>query len=192
MKKNRIAAAAILGALSLGVGAPAFAQTAPTTAPIPVASTTAPNNINETRSTEKAARRDTQAADLATRLGITKEKLLAAMDAQASTAPTRSSTGTRPTAVERKAAATARVTAFAASLGVSVDALTKAVADQAKAQIDTKVTDGSLTTGQATARKAVIDADAAAGDVRGLGGHGGHGGHDGHGGRGGRGHGGRK
>jgi hypothetical protein len=180
MKKNRIAAAAILGALSLGVGAPAFAQTTTTTATVPVASATAPTR--EARDAEHTARRDTQAADLASRLGITKEKVLAAMEAQVSTPMARPAAGVRPTAAERKTASAARVSAFASSLGVSVDALTKAIADQEKAQIDARVTDGSLTAAQAMARKAVVDADVAAGDLHGMGGgRGGHGGHGGHG-----------
>jgi hypothetical protein len=177
MKKNRIAAAVLLGALSLGVGAPAFAQTTTTTAP--VATSAAPTR--EARDAEHAARHDAQAADLASRLGITKEKVLAAMEAQKSTPKQRPTSGVRPTAAERKAAETARVASFASALGVSVDALTKALADQQKVQIDTKVTDGSLTAAQASARKAVVDADVAAGDLHGMGGRGGRGGRGGHG-----------
>jgi hypothetical protein len=188
MKKTRIASAALLGALALGVGAPAFAQT--TTSTIPVASTTAATTTS-TRQAEHAARRDAQAGDLAVRLSITKEKVLSVWAAQDATVKVRSTTGVKPTAAERKAAATASFAAYASALGVSVDALTKAVSDQAKAQLDTRVTDGSLTAGQAAARKAVVDADVAAGDVRGVGGKGGHGGrHGGHGDDGGRGHGG--
>jgi predicted ArsR family transcriptional regulator len=173
MKKNRIAAATLLGALSLGIGAPAFAQTATTIAPV-AASSTAPTR--EARQAEHNARHDAQASDLANRLGITKEKVLAAMEAQKSTPIQRPTTGVRPTAAERKSSSTARVASFASALGVSVDALTKSLADQQKAQIDTQAADGWLTADQATARKAVVDADAAAGDLHGLGGRGGHGG----------------
>jgi hypothetical protein len=188
MKKNRIAAAALLGALSLGVGAPAFAQTSTTPATIPVASTTAPTGTatRDAKHAEHAARHDAQVADLAARLGITKEKVVAANTALRASEPDRPANGTRPTAAERKAKATARLDAYASALGVSVDALTKALTDQEKAQLDARVADGSLTAAQAAARKAVVDADVAAGDVRGPGGRGGRGGHGGPGGRGGR------
>jgi hypothetical protein len=173
MKTARIASAALFGTLSLGAMAPAFAQTATTTAV--TAATTA-----STRQAEHAARQDASAADLATRLGITKEKVLAAWTAQAALPrPARTTTGVRPTVAERKAAATARFAAYASSLGVSVSTLTKALGEQQKANIDTRVTDGSLTAAQAAARKAVVDADVAAGDVHGIGGKGGRGGHGG-------------
>ncbi len=180
MKTARIASAALFGTLSLGAMAPAFAQT--TTTPVTATTTAA------TRQAEHAARRDASAADLATRLGITKEKVLAVWTAQAAL-PRAARTGVRPTVAQSKAAATASFAAYATSLGVSVSALTKALGDQQKAGIDTRVTDGSLTAAQAAARKAVVDADVAAGDVHGIGGKGGHGGKGGsHGGRGGHGH----
>jgi hypothetical protein len=174
MKTARIASAALFGTLSLGAMAPAFAQTATT------ATSTA-----ATRQADHAARQDASAADLATRLGITKEKVLAAWSAQAAL-PRTARPAVAPTVAERKAAATASFAAYASSLGVSVSALTKALGDQQKANIDARVTDGSLTAAQAAARKAVVDADVAAGDVHGIGGKGGHGGpgggHGGHGG----------
>ena len=176
---SRLASAAVVGAVSLGAIAPAFAQSTTTVAAAPTASS---------HEAEHAARTDAAAADLAKRLGITKEKVLAVWTAQASAPHSpRSTTGTRPTVAERKAADTASFTAYAAALGVSVEALTKAVTDAAKANIDTRVTDGSLTAAQAAARKAVVDADAAAGDVHGGGGRGGFGpgGRGGHGGPGG-------
>jgi hypothetical protein len=183
MKKNRIAAAAILGALSFGVGAPAFAQatsTVPVTSTATTATSTAATPSAATPASRKAeheARRDAQIADLAARLGITKEKVVAANTAMQASKPARSANGTRPTAAERKANATARFAAYASALGVSVDALTKAVTDQQKAQLDARVADGSLTAAQAAARKSVVDADSAAGDLRGIGGRGGRGGH---------------
>ena len=172
MKTERIASAALLGTLSLGAMAPAFAQTATTTAATSTAAT---------READHVARQDAAATDLATRLGITKEKVLAAWTAQES-APRPTRTGVAPTVAERKAAATASFAAYASALGVSTSALTKAVGDREKAQIDARVTDGSLTAAQAAARKAVVDADVAAGDVHGIGGRGGHGGPGGFGG----------
>lgn len=173
--KKRIAASAVLGTLFLGLGTPAFAQTATTTTTATTAST-----AKTDRSADHAARRDANAADLASRLGITKEKVLAALTAREALPHVKPTDGTRPTAAERKAAASARLASLAGSLGVSVDALTKALVEQQKAHIDARVTNGSLTAAQAAARKAVVDADVAAGDFGGERGHdglgGGHGG----------------
>jgi hypothetical protein len=167
MRTARIASVALLGALSLGATAPAFAQTSTTTAPTTTAAS---------REAGHAARRDAEAADLAARLGITKEKVLSVWTAQESAPrPARPTTGTVPTAAERKAAAATQFAAYASALGVSPEALTKALADQQKAEIDKRVADGSLTAAQAAARKALVDADVAAGDIRGVGGKGGRG-----------------
>jgi hypothetical protein len=183
VNKTRLASAALLGSLTFGLTAPAFAQTSTTTATTATA-TTATASSTASRDADHLARQTAAATDLATRLGITKEKVLAAWTAQASAAkPVRPTT--MPTVAERKAAAATRFSAYAAALGVSTDALTKALADQQKAQIDARVADGSLTAAQATARKAVVDSNVAAGDVGGMGGHGGPGGHGGRGGHGG-------
>ncbi len=211
--RNRIVALGIGAALSLGVAAPAFAQTSSTTA------TTV--NPTKTRPTE-AEREATKAARLSSfagRLGVTVAQITEANKAQAKAdvdkalaagtinaaqaaayktlidndtdgrgfrVPKVRSSTTQPTQAERDAQRLARLTEYVGRLGVSVDAYTKASKDQAKADVDAAVTAGRLTAAQATEMKARIDASTGV-DGPGIGGHGGMGGGRGHGGRGGHG-----
>ncbi len=220
MRTSILGAAALTGAITLGVGIPVLAQTATSTPTSAPATTTksASGATDDTDKADHAAQRTAERADLAARLGITVAKLdeadkamrLADIDAavaagrltaeqgaalkQAVNTGTRPggiepggrgrgrgidgppASGTRPTTEQRKAEADARLTRYLGLLGVSKETYTKAVTDIAKARIDQAVTDGRLTAAQAAARKAVVDADVAAGALPGGGGRGGFGG----------------
>ncbi len=80
---------------------------------------------------------------------------------------------------EHKANQTARLTELATRLGVSVDKLKAALADQAKADVDKAVAAGRLTAAQATEIKTRIDAGDTGPGFGGRGGRGGHGPGDG-------------
>ena len=200
-RRNRIAAVGLGAALSLGIAAPVFAETAATTAN-PTATKTRPTPAE--RQAAEAARK----AAFASRLGVTvaqitqadKDQAKADVDralaagtinaAQAGAYRTlidndsdgrgsriprvRPATGTEPTQAEREAQRAVRLKEYTVRLGVTVDAYTKAQKDQAKADVDAAVTAGRITAAQATELKARIDSSTGGPGVGG--GRGGHGG----------------
>ncbi len=205
---GRLSAFALASALSLGIVAPAFAQTSTSTTPTSTTQTT--TDARPTRSEPTAAQQADREAkelarktDLASRLGISvtvidsaqktlaKEKVDAAVSAgtitaaEGATLKTQIDAGTKvrvphgprpatePTAAERKAESDARLTKLVSLLGVTKDQYVKAVTDQAKADVAADLTAGNITSSQASARTALIDANAAAGEISGHGGHGG-------------------
>ena len=207
-RRNRIAAVGLGAALSLGIAAPVFAQTAATTVN-PTATKTRPTPAE--RQAAEAARK----AAFASRLGVTvaqitqadKDQAKADVDralaagtinaAQAGAYRTlidndsdgrgsriprvRPATGTEPTQAEREAQRAVRLKEYTVRLGVTVDAYTKAQKDQAKADVDAAVTAGRITAAQATELKARIDSSTGGfgGPGKGGPGHGGRGGHGG-------------
>lgn len=213
LHRNRIAALGLGAALSLGMAAPAFAQSASTTA------TTVSTTKTRPTQAERQAAKTARLSAFANRLGLTVAQITAANKAQAKAdvdkalaagtinaaqagayqtliendadgrgfrvPHVRSTTGTQPTQAERDAQRLARLTEYVGRLGVTVDAYTKAQKDQAKADVDAAVTAGRVTAAQATEMKTRIDAST------GIGGHGfggiGLGGGRGHGGHGGHG-----
>ena len=207
-RRNRIAAIGLGAALSLGIAAPVFAQTSATTVN-PAATKSRPTQAE--RQAAEAARKAAFASRLGVTVAqITQadkdqakadvDKALAAGTINAAQAGAyktlidndsdgrgfrvphvRPATGTEPTQAERDAQRAARLKEYAARLGVTVDAYTKAQKDQAKADVDAAVTAGRITAAQATEMKARIDSSTGGFDGPGKGGpgHGGRGGHDG-------------
>ncbi len=186
-RRNRLAALGIGTVLTLGLAAPAFAQTTSTTAAAAAATTQKARPTQAERAAAQLARQ----TEFAARLGITVAKITEANKVQAKAEVDKAlaagtinaaqaaayktlidndtdgrggmrlphaEAATEPTQAERDAARLARLTEYVGRLGVSVDTYTKASKDQAKADVDKAVTAGRLTAAEATVAKANIDA----------------------------------
>ena len=212
-RRNRIAAVGLGAALSFGIAAPVFAQTSATTVN-PIATKARPTEAERqaAEAARKAAFAGRLGVTVAQITQADKDQAKADVDkalaagiinaAQAGAYKTlidndndsdgrgfrvphvRPATGSEPTQAEREAQRAARLKEYAARLGVTVDAYTKAQKDQAKADVDAAVTAGRITAAQATGMKARIDSSTGGFDGPGNGGPGpgGHGGRGGHGG----------
>ena len=193
-RRNRLAAFGIGAMLTLGLAAPALAQTTSTAAASATTQKARPTQA------ERAALRLARQTEFAARLGISVAKITEANRAQAKAEVDKAlaagtinaaqaaayktlidnetdgrgamrlphaESATEPTQAERDATRLARLTEYVGRLGVSVDTYTKAAKDQAKADVDKAVTAGRLTAAEASVAKATIDAST------GLGGRGG-------------------
>lgn len=176
----RFAAVSLGTALLVGSAGAAMAQTTPAT----TTNAAAKAAKADARGAAKTAARTAELTALAGRLGVTVEKLQQALTDQAAADKTKmaaqrqanqaaatTATKTRKSATEIQAAADARATELAGRLGVTKDTLVNAVKDQAKVKVDADLTAGYITTAQAAARKAMIDANPSAGLGGGKGGH---------------------
>lgn len=188
----RFAAVSLGTALLLSSAGAAMAQSTSTTA------TTTKSASSSARGAAKSAEKTAEMTALAGRLGVSVEKLQQALSDQATAdhakktaerqANQSNTTRTRKSATETQALADARATELAGRLGVTKDTLVNAVKAQAKAKVDADLAAGYITAAQATAKKAMIDANPGMGIGGGKGGmHGGKGGMHGGGKGGGRG-----